>query len=228
MYHKIAPVNPRAKVKGHYVHPGLFARQMKALLAMGFTVVPLADLFDDLSIKRPVAITFDDGYRNFYDSALPTLRRHGFTATVFLVSRQIGRTNAWDVAEGDVSEPLMDLDQISEARRIGIDFGSHTATHANLARVDSESAWREISDSRCELEETLHSPVSTFAYPYGATTPEARDMVAKAGYRYACSTQKGANDAATDPFMLKRINVRRDTVLPIFVLKMLRGLRLDR
>lgn len=228
MYHKVAAPNPRAKLKGHYVSPSLFARQMAALNAMGFQTVPLTGLFDDPSVKRPIAITFDDGYLNFTESALPVLHRYKFAATVFLVSSQLGGTNAWDVAIGDVEERLMDIEQIGAARQAGIDFGSHTTSHANLATADPETAWREISDSRCDLEERLQAPVKCFAYPYGATSPEARAMVERAGYACACSTLKGANDPGTDPFMLKRVNVRRDTSLPVFILKIARGLRLDR
>jgi len=74
MYHKVAPVNPKSKFPGHYVTPGMFDRQMAALRLMGFRSVPLADLFEHPDIRRPVVITFDDGYRNFHANALPILK----------------------------------------------------------------------------------------------------------------------------------------------------------
>jgi peptidoglycan/xylan/chitin deacetylase (PgdA/CDA1 family) len=129
---------------------------------------------------------------------------------------------------GEVTEPLLDLGRIKEARAAGIEFGSHTVTHANLARIEPDRAWIEVSESRSQLEENLQTSVTTFAYPYGAVTPEVRDMVERAGYRCACGTSKGVNDPSSDRFDLKRINVRRDTTLPVFLLKLLRGLRLDR
>jgi peptidoglycan/xylan/chitin deacetylase (PgdA/CDA1 family) len=228
MYHKVAALNPRSNVLGHYVSPAAFDRQMGALQAMGFSSVPLGHFRDALKVKRPVVITFDDGYQNFYDHALPSLKKRGLAATVFLVSGQIGGTNEWDAKLGDVEERLMTAEMIASARKEGIEFGSHTSNHANLTKVDADTAWREICDSRCDLEERLGEPVSTFAYPYGAENSEVREMVSKAGYRFACSTRKGANDSTTDPFALKRINIRRDTGLPVFVMKIWRGLRLDR
>lgn len=228
MYHKIAPVNRRSKFAGQYVTPGMFDRQLRAMRLMGFESVPLSDLFGRPDLARPFVLTFDDGYRNFRTNALPALQRHGFSSTVFLVSRQLGGTNRWDVEIGDVEERLMTIEEIGECRAGGTEFGSHTANHVHLADVDSETAWREISDSRCELEDALRCPIPTFCYPYGSWSLEVRDMVARAGYRYACSTDKGVNDQRTDRFVLKRINVRRDSVLPVFVLKIWRALKLDR
>lgn len=222
MYHKVAPVNQRSTLKGHYVSPRLFARQMAALCARGYEVAPLSRLFaGDLS-DRSVVITFDDGYENYFTHALPVLVRYGFPATVFLVANAIGRTNAWDANEGDVEERLMDLRQIREAQAAGTEFGSHTLDHVDLISATPDEAWRQISESRRVLEERLEMPVSSFCYPYGRKTEAIRDMVGRAGYRLACSTEKGANTETTDPLCLRRINVRRDTHLPIFLYKLRR------
>jgi peptidoglycan/xylan/chitin deacetylase (PgdA/CDA1 family) len=227
MYHKIAELNSRSKWPGHYVSPAAFGRQMAALKALGFQSIPLSNL-NSQEAKKPIVITFDDGYENFYQHALPSLKKHNLTATVFLVSQQVGGSNAWDVAEGDVEERLMTADQIAASQNQGIEFGSHTRNHANLAKASPETAWDEIANSKIDLEELLNQKVETFAYPYGAETGETRKMVEKAGYRVACSTRKGTNDTGTDPYALKRINIRRDTALPFFVLKIWRGLRFDR
>src|SRR6202043_11676 len=74
------------------VPPALFRRQMDFLAASGIPVVPLNEV-----MKRPgsVAITFDDGFRNFADHAVPVLERHRLPATVFVVSRYCGLTNDW-------------------------------------------------------------------------------------------------------------------------------------
>jgi peptidoglycan/xylan/chitin deacetylase (PgdA/CDA1 family) len=168
-------------------------------------------------------ITFDDGYVNFLTNALPVLRSHRFVATVFLVANQLGGTNAWDVVKGDVSEPLMNAAQIQQAREAGIEFGSHTLDHADLQAVSPEEAWRQIEGSKRKLEETLDCEVDAFCYPYGRKTPDVCEMVRRAGYRVACSTEKGLNTEDTDQFALRRINVRRDTSVPVFAMKLLRG-----
>jgi peptidoglycan/xylan/chitin deacetylase (PgdA/CDA1 family) len=222
MYHKIAPVNPRSILKGHYVSPRLFARQMSALASRGYVVVPLSRVLSGEAPERAVAITFDDGYENYFMHALPILVRHGYPATVFLVANAIGGTNAWDAVEGDVEEKLMDLGQIREAQAAGTEFGSHTLDHVDLTAATPDEAWRQVNGSRCFLEECLDAPVVSFCYPYGRKTGAVREMVQRAGYRFACSTEKGSNTENTDPFSLRRVNVRRDTHLPIFLYKLRR------
>lgn len=224
MYHKVAPVNGQSTLKGHYVSPELFGKQMRALRKRGFEAVPLDRLFQEPLPERPIVITFDDGYENFYSHALPILQECGFSATVFLVANLLGQTNQWDVRNGDVEERLMTVEQIRQAMRSGIDFGSHTLDHADLATADDAAAWEQISGSRQLLESRLDSPIKTFCYPYGRKTASVQAMVARAGYTVACSTEKGANTPATDPFALKRINVRSDSYLPIFLYKLRRDL----
>lgn len=231
MYHKVAPVNPRSTLKGHYVPPQLFARQMDALARRNFQVVGLSSLFEaDLS-KKPVVITFDDGYENFYSEALPILKRHNFSATVFLVANAIGGTNNWDSRLGDVEEKLMTVDQIRSAQSQGIEFGSHTLDHSHLDQLDHsdqrerEEAWQQIEGSKKLLESSLQSEISTFCYPYGGKNEEVKAMVQRAGYRLACSTEKGANTRLTDRFALRRTNIRRDTNVPIFLYKIIRDVK---
>jgi peptidoglycan/xylan/chitin deacetylase (PgdA/CDA1 family) len=227
MYHKVAPVNRKSTVRGHYVPPALFRRHMIVLKALGFNSVPLSKLFapgTELP-PRPVAITFDDGYENFEKNALPVLRKVGMTSTVFLVSNQIGGTNQWDTRHGDVEERLMDAESVFRCEASGTEFGSHTTDHADLTAVSDEEAWSQIAGSKAALEGLLRHPVTTFCYPYGRKSRETMALVQKAGYRLACSTEKGTNSPATDRFALRRINVRSDSWTPVFLLKLLRTAR---
>lgn len=225
MYHKIAPIDRRSKVPGHYVHPGLFHRHLSLLKAFGFETVSLATLFREPLPKRPVVITFDDGYRNYLTHALPALKAKEFTATVFLVANQIGGTNAWDVALGDVEEPLMSEADLLAAKLGGTEFGSHTLDHVHLDQVDADTAWDQIATSKALLEERLGLPVTTFCYPYGGRTPDVEKMVERAGYSSACSVSKGVNTPSTERYALRRINVRSDTWTPVLLAKLWRALR---
>jgi len=144
-------------------------------------------------------------------------------STVFLVANQLGGTNAWDTKEGDVEERLMDVPQILSARQAGTEFGSHTLDHADLQAISADEAWNQIDGSKKKLEAELAFSIEAFCYPYGRKTPEVCDMVKRAGYRLACSTEKGLNTDDTNHYALRRINVRRDTSVPIFAMKLLRG-----
>jgi len=225
MYHKVERLNRRSTVQGHYVSPKLFKRQMAVLSAMGYTAVPLSSLYKPGAKmpRKPVVITFDDGYVNFLTHALPVLKSHSFVSTVFLVANQLGGTNAWDTKEGDVEERLMDVPQILSARQAGTEFGSHTLDHADLQAISADEAWNQIDGSKKKLEAELAFSIEAFCYPYGRKTPEVCDMVKRAGYRLACSTEKGLNTDDTNHYALRRINVRRDTSVPIFAMKLLRG-----
>jgi peptidoglycan/xylan/chitin deacetylase (PgdA/CDA1 family) len=117
----------------------------------------------------------------------------------------------------------MDVPQILEARKSGTEFGSHTLDHADLQAVPPDEAWRQIDGSKKRLEEALEFNIDAFCYPYGRKSPDICEMVQRAGYRVACSTEKGLNTEDTNLFALRRINIRKDTSVPIFAMKLLRG-----
>jgi len=187
------------------VSPRRFARQMDALAASGVKVVPLAEL---LSTGPPaVALTFDDGFCNFAEAAAPLLARHGFPATVFLVTDYCGGRNDWPSQwPGIPILPLMDWSTIRELSQHGIDFGAHTATHPNLARLDPAKARDEILGSKKRIEDATGRRVTSFAYPYGAMSETARRAVAE-HFAAGCSTRLGWVDAASAPEALERLDV---------------------
>jgi peptidoglycan/xylan/chitin deacetylase (PgdA/CDA1 family) len=228
MYHRIGRPARRSPVGGQYVSPGTFRRQLRLLKAMGAPVITLDAVGEHVRgeaqlSSRHVAITFDDGFENLYQHAFPALRAIGFPATIFLISRYLGKRNTYHAPEHDLYEPLLNLDQIRDMLTHGIVFGSHTRRHARLTECTESELTDEIAGSRQDLEELIGGPVPWFCYPYGAQTPAIRDRVEQAGYTLACSTLKGRNDRGSDPLLLRRINVRADTRLPVFLYKLARA-----
>lgn len=224
MYHRIAVAPKATTVPAHYVSPNLFRKHVRLVQRLGYQAVPLTEIFST-SHKKPVVFTFDDGYENYVEHALPALKAAEMAATVFLVSNLIGKTNEWDNRNGDVTEALMSLPQILDAMKHRTEFGSHTLDHADLSAVDSNEALRQIAESKANLERVLGVEVSTFCYPYGRKSEATEKMVEAAGYRFACSTRRGLNTTATPRQSLKRINIRSDTVVPVFIYKLLREWR---
>lgn len=160
---------------------------------------------------RPVIITFDDGYRSTYDRAWPALKRWEFSATVFLVSELIGKTNAWDADE--IQEPLLGADEILEMQAGGIAFGSHTVTHAALTTIPRDQAAHELKESRRQLESLLGKAVTTLCYPYAKQNAAVRQLARDSGYRAAVIGRGGTNRARTDPYVLRRIKLEPGTSL---------------
>lgn len=226
MYHRIAVRPKGTTVPAHYVAPGLFRRQLSALAMLGYEAVSLAQMHAGILgegqlPRRPVVLTFDDGYQNYNTNAAPELERAGWKGTVFVVSGLAGSTNDWDNRHGDVVEPLMDYDTIRSLAQRGHEIGSHTRTHVRLAHVPPEAAKEEICTAKETLESELGRNVPYFCYPYGDHNSDVRQLVREAGHTGATTVRRGKNTSETDPFQWNRINVRSNSRVWVLVWKLL-------
>jgi peptidoglycan/xylan/chitin deacetylase (PgdA/CDA1 family) len=187
MYHGVAD---EAEDPNHLcVAPSRFAEQMTWLKRRGLRGVGIGTLIDEMRAGRArglVGITFDDGYVNVLEAALPELQRHGFTASMYIISDRLGGSNEWD--EGP-SWPLMSASQVGELAAAGMEIGSHGATHVRLAGLGAGQLDAEVGGSRASLGELAGAPIRGFAYPYGSMDAVARSAVRDAGYDYACAVQ---------------------------------------
>jgi peptidoglycan/xylan/chitin deacetylase (PgdA/CDA1 family) len=211
MYHKIAPRPRRVRLKGLYVTPANFTRQLDELKASGFAACNPAEACQNGQPAPRISLTFDDGFRNVFQNALTPLTDGGWRAMQFLVPNFIGRLNEWDLREGEAPEILMDAAEVRDWLGAGHAIGSHSLTHARLTRLTLRDAREEIFVSKKKLEDTFGVEVAHFCYPYGDWSEAVRDLVIEAGYRTACTTQFGVNTVATPPFALHRITVRHPT-----------------
>ena len=191
MYHGVADVAEDPYLL--CVSPSRFAEQMAWLKRRGLRGVGIGALVDAMRggrARKLVGITFDDGYTSVLERALPELKRHGFGASVFIISGRLGGTNDWDT--GPVF-PLMSDAQVRElAAEPGIEIGSHSQTHVRLAGVTGEQLAAEVGGSKASLTTLLDAPVRGFAYPYGSMDAAARRAVQDAGYDYACAVEAPA------------------------------------
>lgn len=195
------------------VSPARFERQMEELARSGLRGVDTVEAAS--GGDGIVGLNFDDGYRDVAEHALPVLERLGFRATVFVATGVTdGRARfGWYARQ----PPLLGWDEICALDAAGtFRFEPHTVTHPNLLDVDDEEATREIADSKRELEERLGRATSVFCYPAGLFGPRERALAEAAGFRFAVSCEPGVNDASTDPFALRRIQVDHRDRLPAF------------
>ena len=118
MYHQIGErVSPGAPFRGLVVHPAAFRRQMAFMHLLGYRGLSMSALLPYLEGKaqgKVFGITFDDGYLNNLELALPVLDRYGFSATCYAVSGMLGQTNAWDIPQGVPQVPLMTAQELNE------------------------------------------------------------------------------------------------------------------
>ena len=175
------------------VAPKVFGDQMATIAAAGYRGIALREAVAHREATgtwpiRSVVLTFDDGFRNFYDEAMPLLNEKGFSATVFIVSDYMGRRNNWEVPPAGLGiRDLLTWQQAVELAQNGIEVGSHTSTHRDLRRVSNTEAQQEIAGSRIKIEDHLGQEVVSFAYPFGETSGIATEYVKKE-FRAACTT----------------------------------------
>ena len=210
MYHRVEEIPSDAIYRTNFVRPAQFKEQLAALNAWGYRSIT----FDDwLAYReggrtlppRPLIITFDDGYRSVADNAWASLQAHGYSATTFLVTGQIGGTNVWDPDERQDS--LLSADEVRALRREGMRFGSHTRTHRPLTRLSAVETKEELERSRRDLEGLLGEAVTALAYPFNNQNNAVRKAARHAGYTVAVRGTGHMNRRITNPMALRRLRV---------------------
>lgn len=189
----------------------MFGEQMDFLHKNDFNTVSLKTLAGFL-IKREnlppktVALTFDDGYENFYTRAFPILQKYNFTATVFLITDYCGKRSDWSGNSTALEQrKLMDWNKIKELNNYRIEFAAHSRTHPDLTKIPIADAERQMAESKSEIESQLGTEAANFAYPYGSFNREIKTLAEKY-FRIAVSTNLGKIQIGDDKLQLKRID----------------------
>lgn len=185
------------------VTPGNFEGQMQWLVERGYQSVDFnAIRLNDLPAK-PVIITFDDGYRDAYTAALPILQKFGLKAVFYIVPGWVSR------------DQYLTWDQVKEMAAAGMQIGSHTLNHANLAdrNLSSDQIKRELIQSKKLIEDQIAQTINDFCYPYGVVNNIAIDAVYSAGYKTATSTRNGIVKKGAYFLYLDRVRIHDDSDL---------------
>jgi peptidoglycan/xylan/chitin deacetylase (PgdA/CDA1 family) len=160
-----------------------FARQMDILKSCA---TPLR-IEPDITVipgHHFAAITFDDGFENFIEEALPELRSRNIPVTIFIIVQALGK----EFGSKGHFEKVMSVDQMRELPQDLVTIGSHTLTHPFLPGATHQDAHREIAESRVELERLLGRTVSMFSFPFGGFKEEHVEMCRAAGYQRIFTT----------------------------------------
>jgi peptidoglycan/xylan/chitin deacetylase (PgdA/CDA1 family) len=215
MYHKVNDLWPNPTT----VPTAVFAQQMSLLGELGYVSVSLdavlAHYLDGAPLPpRAVLLTFDDGYRDNLENALPILRRHGYPAVLFVPIGFLDDERPLPHEESlrllGIRNETVHWAELAELEAGGIRVESHGIGHRPLSELDPAEAAREIALSKLRLEDRLGREVDAFAFVKGSHAdyrPEHASLVQQAGYRIAFTSVSGANGPSTDRFRLRRYNV---------------------
>ena len=191
------------------VDPARFRAHVERIAASGRAVLTISELAEQLRAHRlepAVAITFDDGFSSVFEHALPVLREHGLTATVFCVASRLGEWNDWPTdREGTPRRRLADAAQLDQAHAEGFEIGAHGLNHVPLVTDDEETLWHELEGGRSALEVVVGGPIRSFAYPYGVYSRTAHTLTASI-YAAACTTDLRRVGRDDTPRALPRVD----------------------
>jgi peptidoglycan/xylan/chitin deacetylase (PgdA/CDA1 family) len=189
-----------------------FRRQMEDLSKSDHQVLSLSEVAKCIRERRSLpsrsaVITFDDGFANLYDVALPILKEFQFPATVFLVTEFCGKNNQWYGQPASIPAlELLNWNQISEMAAFHFEFGVHTATHPDFTKTPFARLEEEILGARETIKGKLGKNEMAFAYPYGKRTDAAEALVQN-GFYAACSTEMDFTTRDSNRYFLPRIDM---------------------
>jgi len=228
MYHSISDTN-EADIHPYYrtcTAPRIFAEQMKSLVTRGYKTVGLNEAINAIGHgctwnNRNVVLTFDDGFEDFYREAYPILAHYSCHATVFLPTAYMRVEH-----RAFSGKNCLCWNQVKELHRLGVQFGSHTATHPQLSSLSWHRIRHELRSSKQSIEDRIGDGVVSFSYPYAF--PEADgdfrktfgSVLLDAGYDSGVTTMIGTAGQSSDRLFLERIPINSEDDQSLFMAKL--------
>ncbi len=200
-YHTVTN-NPLPESEIYNVPPAEFSAQLDYLQENGYTTITLNDFIKARRYgkplpPKPIILTFDDGYADNYTEMLPILEAHGMTAVIFVITNELGKPG------------YLTLDQLKDLQKRGIEIGSHSADHLPLVTLNAEFLDNQIRKSKIFLEWNGLDPIGSFSYPNGIYNIEIIEMLKEQNYLAAVTGEAGLNTLKSDPYKLRRVNIRK-------------------
>ena len=219
MYHSVSDA-PTASMQAFSVRPAMFAAQLRYLRYQGFSGLTFGELCQRRRSgqplpARPIVLTFDDGYADFIEEALPIMIEQGFPATLFVTTGWLH--DAARYAAGTPLDRMLSWGQIAELSSAGVEIGAHSHSHPQLDQISEPRLRVELAGSRRLLEDRLGRAVCSLAYPYGYSSKRVRAVARETGYLQAAAVANAIAGSACDPFGVPRLTIRRSTSLAVFV-----------
>ncbi len=204
MYHYISEPPPDSDIYrlDLSIEPELFRAQLVRLREQNYNSITLSDLYYAIEAgkplpENPIVLTFDDGYLDNYEYAFPIMKEEGFVGTFFIITNLV---EEWNVN-------YMNWPQIQEMKAAGMEFGSHTKSHASLPGMAAEDILEQLTTSKAILEAQLDTEIVSFSYPFGHFDDGIAHLTKEADYKIAVTTRPGIHHSNGNIRTLRRIRV---------------------
>lgn len=212
LYHSIA-ARPKGETTNTRVNPEEFSEQMEFLARHGYNVIALPEVVERIKRKAPVipktiAITFDDGYKDFLKNAFPVLEKLNFPSTIFVCPAAIDKKIKRESAR--LNSEILEWDDLRWLRERGVSIGSHGNSHKDLAKIGNSELSEELLFSKARLEEKLNVRIETLSYPFGSFNRQCTDALPVLGYECALTTIPGHVSNNANLFSLNRTEIMLD------------------
>jgi peptidoglycan/xylan/chitin deacetylase (PgdA/CDA1 family) len=212
LYHSVTTA-PGDLIADFSTSPDMFRRHLDVIVEEGHRFLTFAGLFQALGSgqlpEKTVLLTFDDGYADFADVALPAIRERGLGATLFLTTGFL-RDGPPDLRTAGPSDPMLSWAQLGELAAAGVEIGAHSHSHPQMDTCAGPRLREECVRPKALLEKALQQPVDFFAYPHGYNGPRVRTAVRRAGYTGAAGVGNALARADNDRWNVARLMVRRE------------------
>lgn len=203
MYHHVGePPTNNALDRSLTVSTADFEEQVVFLKNYGYQSVTIAAVYSALERgtalpSKPIVFTFDDGYKDVFDNAVPILKKHGMIGTFAISPALLGK------------QPYASWGEVLKAYQEGMEIVSHSMNHVDFSSsvYSDDFLMIELEGSKLFLESRISSPVNFFVYPYGKYNARAIELVKKAGYKMAFTTELGTEMNLNDAYRLPRVRV---------------------
>lgn len=217
MYHKIPDEQIQSQHK-IFVTKKKFEQHLKFFKFLNFTTLT----FNDLELyrtgkidfkffpKKPLILTFDDGYLDNLINASELLKKYSFKAQIYLLADKKINSNIWDTDNSNSSEPQHPI--LSGEDRLkwldsAFDIGSHGFHHKKITAMSESEALLELENSKKSLEKEFNKLIYSYAFTYGDTNPQMARLAERAGYSYAVNTDSGDSLIERSPYSIFRVNI---------------------
>ena len=215
LYHSVHP-DGGGLMQRYTMTPSLFRSHLAWIADHGFDTLTVsqyaAALRGELPLPdRPLVVTFDDGYADFLDEAMPVLAEYRIRCTLYVTTRPVGETRRGTLA----GRPMLTWPELRHLVTLGVEIGGHSHEHAQLDLLPPATALDQVTTSKRLLEDHLDTEVRSFAYPHGYHSAATRRAVQRAGYSSACAVKNARSHRGDDPWALARIMFERDDSVDI-------------